>query len=439
MNQIVSTAGDAHAKALAVNLDTGIYGSIAEIGAGQEVARWFLTVGGASGTVAQTISAYDKSFSDATYGAGTRYVSRERLGAMLNREYGLLVERLGPARGATTRFFAFADTASARNYRGDNEQHAWVGLRFQTEPDAGPSEVVLHVNLTAPTATHQQQALGLLGVNLIHAVHYRRASVDDFLAALWDELTIDSLEIDVLDLAGPAFAGVDPQAVCLRLVRKGMAHAVVFDAAARVADPSSILRKRPVIVDPGTFATVEPFHEAMLEASGRQLRAEGIAADRDPVALLELSLNPAQGVAPDDAEILARVRRMASLGTVAVTDYRELYRLTAYLRRYTAEPIRFVIGVSLLARVLEDQFYTDLPGQLLEALGKLFASNVKVHVYPTPRAAVVSALGSAAARFGLAAGGKGVVTADDLHPGPPVENLYRYLREAGWVVPVGVG
>src|SRR5204863_367352 len=197
MRQTEPTAHDAHAKALAVNLDPGSYGSIAEIGAGQEVARWFLTVGGASGTVAQTISAYDKSFSDATYGAG------------------------------------------------------------------------------------------------------------------------------------PAFAGLDPRAICLRLVRRGMTHAVVFDAAARVAEPSGVLRKRPVIINPGVFATVEPFHEAMLGASRQQLRAEGVAAEREPVTLLELSLNPAEGEAPDDAEILARVGRMAGLGAVAVTDYRELYRLTA--------------------------------------------------------------------------------------------------------------
>src|SRR3954469_8546979 len=213
------TPRDTHARALAINLDPSVFGSFAEIGGGQEVARWFLTVGGASGTVAQAISAYDKSFSDATYGAGTRYVSRGRLGAMLDREYGLLVERLRPAAGPATRFFAFADTASARNYRGDNEQHAWVGLRFQLEPDAGPSDVVLHVNLMDPTAARQQEALGLLGVNLIHAAFHRRASADDLLAALWDNLTIDRLEIDVLDLAGPAFSDLDPRALCLRLVR----------------------------------------------------------------------------------------------------------------------------------------------------------------------------------------------------------------------------
>src|SRR5688572_26445752 len=169
------TATDAHAKALAINLDSLIYGSFAEIGAGQEVARWFLRVGAAAGTVAQTISAYDKEFSDQTYGAGSRYGSRERLLAMLDHEYDLLIRRLGPTRGRDTRFFAFADTVAARNFKGDNEQHGWLGVRFQAEPSAAPSDVLVHVNLMDPAAQLQQEALGLLGVNLIHATLYQRA------------------------------------------------------------------------------------------------------------------------------------------------------------------------------------------------------------------------------------------------------------------------
>src|SRR2546425_5592145 len=195
-------AKDTHAKALAINLEASIYGSFAEIGAGQEVARWFLTVGAASGTVAQTISAYDKAVSDDTYGAGTRYVSRERLLAMLDHEYKLVTERLGPARGTRTCFFAFADTVATRNYKGDNEQHGWVGLRFQTEPRSDPSDVLLHVNLMDPTAQQQQEALGVLGVNLLYGAHHARGSADEFLAGLSDALSIDRLEIDVLEQSG---------------------------------------------------------------------------------------------------------------------------------------------------------------------------------------------------------------------------------------------
>jgi hypothetical protein len=435
-SQLGPARADVHAKALAINLDPSIYGTIAEIGAGQEVARWFLTVGGASGTIAQAISAYDKTYSDVTYGAGTRYVSEERLQAMLDREYRLLVERLGPTRGADTRFFVFADTASARNYKGDNEQHGWVGIRFQPELRAEPSDIVLHVNLMDATAQLQQQALGLLGVNLIHAAYHFRSSPDDFLTALWDALTIDRLEVDVLHLRGPAFAHVDSRAGCLRLIRRGMARAIVFDSAGRVVEPAAVLRKRPLIVSRSLHATVGQFHPATVAASMRELRAEGIAAARDPVALVEVSLKPPLDNPPEDPEVLAGIGLIGKDGPIAVTDFGEPYLLANYLRRYTVEPIRFAWDVSQLARILEERFYTGLPAAILEGLGKLFAANVKVHVYPMPREAVLTALGPSADHFRLTASAAGVVTADDLHPRPPVEHLYRYLREAGWVLPL---
>ncbi len=429
---------DVHAKALAVNLDPSTYGTIAEIGAGQEVARWFLTVGGASGTVAQTISAYDKTFSDATYGAGTRYVSKERLLAMLDREYRLLIERLSPDRGAGTRFFVFADTASARNFQGDNEQHAWAGVRFQHEPGAEPSDILLHLNLADPTAQRQQQALGILGVNLIHATFFRRGgSPDEFLAAVGDELSPDRLEVDVVELGGPGFAAWDGRAVALTLVRRRMCRAVVFDRSGRVVEPSSVLRKRPLVVERGLFATAEPFHEAMLRVSERHLRAEGVPLGRDPAGLLEFSLRPVMGGAPDDTEALARVDRLVPLAAVAVTGFGEAYLLAEYLRRYTTEPVRFAFGVSLLARVLDERFYDRLPGRLLEGLGKLFAQNIRVHVYPMRRQDVLAALGPRADRFRLGGSGGDAVTVDDLHPAPPVDHLYRYLRAAGLVMPVG--
>jgi hypothetical protein len=427
---------DVHAKALAINLDPSIYGTIAEIGAGQEVARWFLKVGGASGTIAQTISAYDKTYSDVTYGAGTRYVSEERLRAMLDHEYRLLVERLGPTRGAETRFFVFADTASARNYKGDNEQHAWIGLRFQPELRAEPSDIVLHVSLMDAAAQLQQEALGLLGVNLIHAAYYCRSSTDDFLAALWHELTIARLEVDVIHLSGPAFANVDSRAGCLRLIRRGMTRAIVLDASGRVVEPAAVLRKRPLIVSRSLHATVGQFHEATVAASMRELKAEGIAAGRDPVALVEVSLKPFLGDPPQDPEVLAGLKLVGKDSAVAVTDFGEPFLLANYLRRFTAEPIRFAWDVSQLARIFEERLHADLPAAILESLGKLFAANVKVHVYPMPREAVLAALGPSTDDFRLTASAAGVVTADDLHPRPPVEHLYRYLREAGWVLPL---
>ena len=200
---------DIHAKALAINLAATCYGTFAEIGAGQEVARWFLSAGAASGTVAQAISAYDKTVSDDTYGAGTRYVSRERLLAMLDHEYQLLLTRLRTSRGDHTRFFAFADTVATRNYQGTNEQHGWLGVRFQAEPGGEPNQILLHINLMDPTAPLQQQAIGTLGVNLIYAAYHQRSSSTAFLAGLFDDLTSERLEIDVLEITGPVFAGSD--------------------------------------------------------------------------------------------------------------------------------------------------------------------------------------------------------------------------------------
>src|ERR1700689_1465075 len=218
---------DIHAKALAINLEASFYGTFAEIGAGQEVARWFLSVGAASGTVASVISASDKTVSDDIYGAGTRYVSKERLLAMLDHEYEILLSRLGKDRGAHTRFFAFADTVATRNYQGTNEQHGWLGFRFQAEPRGEPNQVLLHITLRDPKAQLQQQALGTLGVNLIYACHHQRSSPKSFLAGLFDDLSLERLEIDVLELTGPVFAGTDSRLWCLDLLHAGMCHALV--------------------------------------------------------------------------------------------------------------------------------------------------------------------------------------------------------------------
>ena len=229
----ISIQRDTHGKALALNLDPSIYGTMAEIGAGQEVARWFLSVGGASGTVAKTISAYDKKVSDDIYGAGTRYVSKERLGAMLEYEYRLLLDRLSPARGKDTRFFVFADTVAARNYQGSNQQHGWLGICFQTEANSPPSQMLLHINLRDSSAQLQQQAIGILGVNLIYAVFHQRLGIEPFLAGLFDELSIARIEIDLIEFNGSAFADQDARVWHLALLRRQMAHAVVFDSSGK--------------------------------------------------------------------------------------------------------------------------------------------------------------------------------------------------------------
>ena len=280
-------------KALEINLDPSEYGTFAEIGAGQEVADWFLRVGGASGTVAQTICAYDKAFSDERYGPGTRYVSRERLLAMLDHEYRTLEAQLREPRGHEVRFFAFADTVAARNFKGDNEQHGWVGLRFQAESGAPPSDVLLHVALRDHDVEQQRTALGVLGVNLVHAAFHQKAEARPFLAAVFEGLSLDRLEIDVVELAGPAFAGQDSRLWCLEALRLGLARALLFDAAGRPDQPSTVLRKRSLIVE-GRTTGVEVDPRTLIATAFAQLDREA-RPEHQPMLLLDVRLEQLTG------------------------------------------------------------------------------------------------------------------------------------------------
>jgi hypothetical protein len=430
-----ATASNAHAKALAINLDASIYGTFAEIGAGQEVAQWFLRVGAASGTVAQTICAYDKAFSDDRYGKGTRYVSRERLLSMLEREYTLVSTELGPTRGATTRFFSFADTVAARNFKGDNDQHGWVGVRFQADALGTPSDVLLHVELRDPTAEQQSEALGILGVNLIDVAFHHRDASGEFLGSLFEGLSSKSLEIDVVELSGPAFKGVDARLWCIRALRQQMCHVVVFDTDGRAVEPSTVLRKRPLIVESGRFESPAPFQAELLKSAQRQLAKEFPALQTPPTTLLALSVDDASDAKTPDAELLGRVDRLVELSAVAVTNFVQVYRLVEFLKRYTGEPIRLAVGVLTLAKLFVEDYYRALPGNLLEGLGRLLAENVRLYVSPVPVEAcrahfVTSGLG---AMFELPASGP--VTVEHLRPRAPMGELLSYVRAAGWLVP----
>jgi hypothetical protein len=427
-----STASNTHAKALALNLDPSIYGTFAEIGAGQEVAQWFLRVGAASGTVAQTICAYDKAFSDDRYGRGTRYVSRERLLSMLDREFTLLQGELGPARGSTTRFFSFADTVAGRNFKGDNDQHGWLGIRFMLEPGSAPSDILLHVELRDPTSTRQSESLGLLGVNLIDAAFHHRASPTDFLTSLFDGLSSKNLELDVIELSGPAFIGIDARLWCLRALLQGACNVIVFNRAGQAVEPSTMLRKRPLIVESGRFASVAPYQLEILQSAQQQLAKEFPSVGTTPTTLLAITVGKAADAEPVE-ELLARVERMVEFAAVAVTDLAEAYRLVAFLKRYSSEPIRLAVGVLSFAKLFVEEYYRALPGSLLEGLGKLLTENVRLYVSPVPLEACQAELGGGlAAMFELPA--QGLVTVEHLRPRPPLDELLRYVRAAGWLV-----
>ncbi|HEX4576974.1 MAG TPA: hypothetical protein VH117_06460 [Edaphobacter sp.] len=428
---------DIHAKALAINLEASCYGTFAEIGAGQEVARWFLSAGAASGTVAQAISAYDKTVSDDLYGAGTRYVSKERLLAMLDHEYQLLLARLAKDRGAHTRFFVFADTVATRNYQGTNEQHGWLGVRFQAEPEGPPNQILLHINLGDPTAQLQQQAIGTLGVNLIYAAYHQRSSSKSFLAGLFDDLSLERLEIDVLELTGPVFAGVDSRLWCLDLLRTGMSHALVFDSNAQLVEPATPLHKRPLLVQRTLHGHPGPSVAEAFQAARQMFLAEGISFDREPLTLLEVNTPDLQGsAASDNAELLALIEQLAPLGAVIVTNYPGGYQLLNYLRRYTAAPIRVIIWISMFLQLMEERVLPALPGAILESFGRLLATDVTIYVAPMRKETLLAALGAMPEGLLRESRDRDLQTLDDLLPKPPLDHLYRYLRFSGRIVPL---
>lgn len=428
---------DIHSKALAINLEASIYGTFAEIGAGQEVARWFLSVGAASGTVAQAISAYDKIVSDDTYGAGTRYVSKERLLAMLDHEYQLLQARLAKDRGAHTRFFVFADTVATRNYQGTNEQHGWLGFRFQAEPEGEANDVLLHIDLGDPTPQLQQQAIGTLGVNLIYACYHQRSSPALFLASLFEDLSSERLEIDVLELTGPVFSGTDPRLWCLDLLRRGMSRGLVFNSAAQVVEPSTPLHKRPLILQRTLGGHPGPSAAETFQAARQKFLAEGIHSDHERLTILEITTQNLEGAAAsDNAQLLARIEQLAPLGTVVVTNYPEDYHVVDYLRRYTAAPIRWIVWISMFLQIMEKTVYPSLPGVLLEDLGRLLYTDVTVYVAPMRKESLVAALGSLPEGLVRESPGRELLTLDDFLPKPPLEHLFHYLRAAGRIIPL---
>ena len=366
MSEPTSSAGAATSrKALAINLDRSAYGAFAEIGAGQEVVRHFFKAGGASGTVAKSISAYDMRVSDAIYGHPQRYVSRQRLEQMLDHEYGLLVDRLKAERGPVTRFFAFADTVATTPHDGKGQGHSWIGIRFQDQPGAEPSEVILHLRLWDKDAGRQQDALGAVGVNLIHAALNTRDSVDTFLTALVDEVGSGRVEIEFAHFSGPAFGAFDNRAAALRLVRLGLTDAVLFGPEGDPQVPSEYFYKRSVLVARGTFRPVSLVNEDMLACALRALPEGG----KEVIALFEMCI----GSDPHpEAELIDRIRLVGAMQhPLLVTRHRGWYRLPAYFRLHTTGSITLVAGMNNLVDLFNPEHYTHLEGGVLDALREI--------------------------------------------------------------------
>jgi hypothetical protein len=276
-------------KALTINLDEPRYGTFAEIGAGQEVARQFFQAGGAAGTVAKSISAYDMKFSDAVYGKAARYVSRERLALMLDREYDLLIQRLKEIRGDRSAFFVFADTVAAKSFKGTNECHGWMGVRFQAEANASASDIILHVRMWDKENILQQQALGIIGVNLIYGAFYYISDQDRFIRSLADNLTVDRIEVDMINFAGPLFSEVDNRIMSLKLVECGLTNAVMFSPKGEVLQPSEVLYKKAILVERGSFRPVTLVSQDMLRCALTEFLLEPGVNAEDVVVLLVMS------------------------------------------------------------------------------------------------------------------------------------------------------
>jgi hypothetical protein len=426
-----------HQKALSINLEAMAFGSFAEIGAGQEVSRWFLRVGGASGTVAKTISAYDKEVSDDLYGAGTRYVSKERLQAMLDDEWQQLLGQLQAKRGATTRFFSFVDTVSARNFSGTNECHGWVGVRFQQRPGGVPNDVILHVNLQGPSNEQQQEAVGILGVNLLYAVRHAVGSPEEFLGSLFEELGLARVEIDCMELKGPAFEKWDRRELHALLVAGEYGQAVVFPADGNLLPPTEVLYKRSVVLAPDRFDRVERLHAELIQNTLAELPVEELKESKGGLGLFCLSTFSASPEVRGATakEIVKGVEALQKMGYgVMVFRAREIYIMSAFVSRYTKSRIHFAIGLPVLVRVLEDQ-YKNLAGSRLEALAHLFGQNVRVSVYPAPEEEVEKLLNAAGIKGWRWKGTNGMVQADELHASEPLDFLYQYLLGSKLILP----
>jgi hypothetical protein len=401
-------------KALAINLAAKWYGSIAEIGGGQEVARWFFQAGGAAGSVARTICAYDMAISDGIYGPAKRYVSRERLHAMLDHEFALVADQLKQKHGDSRSFFAYANTVATRRFNSAECGRGWIGIRFQTRPHEEPSQITVHAHLRDSLADREQDALGVLGVNLIYGAFFLHQNATDLVASLMDDLSRERIEIDMIKFSGPAIRGIDNRLMSLQLVEKGFTDAAMFTADGEVVQPSEVLYKKPILVERGSFRPVTKLTLDLLEMAREAFLKEPGVDGQEPVVLAEMSLkNLSSSPDTEHSDFLARADILGALGfDVLVSRFERDYQVAEYLSAYTDKLIGFAIGLPTVKQLVEEQFYTELSGGVLEGAGRLFKHSVKAYVYPArdPKTGKIE-------------------TIDDVRMPTPWEHLRRLLRE----------
>lgn len=374
-------------KALKINLAKRFYGTFAEIGAGQEVARYFFQAGGASGSIAKTISAYDMTFSDSIYGKepGGRYVCESRLLKMLEKEFQLLQERLADTRGKDHQFFAFSNTVAALNFSRTNEAHGWMGVRFQHVPGSEISEVVIHVRMLDPQNVLQQDAIGIIGVNLMYASLFLQRDPEAFINSLMDHLDNTRIEVNFIRFGGKVFEDVDNRLMNLHLLKQGMTHAIMFDEQGSVVLPADHLHHKNVLVVRGSFRPPTLVSLDMIKSGLANFAKDIGKRESEIVAVSEITISTLKAEAGDvtKEDFLARVDLICALGQkTLITNYPQYYKLANYFARMSVPNLGLVLGIYNFQQVFTDEEYSNVEGGILSALGQLFRDNVKVYIYP---------------------------------------------------------
>jgi hypothetical protein len=408
-------------KALRINLDPDIYGTFSEIGAGQEVVRHFFRAGGASGTIAKAMSAYDKDFSDAIYGKEekNRYVCEPRLRKMVEHEYGLIEERLSREKHPSKKFFSYANTIATIDFKKRYQGHGWMGIKFQTSPEKEPNEVVLHVKLHENEASLQQETIGVLGVNILYGCYFYYQNPREYLKSLYDNLTRDQIEIDMISMEGPDFDGVDNRLLSLQLVKNGFTDAVIFSPDGKNLQPSDLLYKKNILTIRGSFRPVTKVNIDMIINGYNAFVKENRVDSDDLQVLFEITLsNLKSGGDIDEQDFIDRADILCSLGqTVLISNYQEYYKLIRYFSTMTKKRMGLIMGTNNLDALFDEKYYRDLDGGILEAFGVLFTRDLKVYIYPSKLE-----------------GKEELVTSENIDIHPRLRPLYNYLVNNGRIV-----
>ena len=409
-------------KALAINLDDRKYGTLVEIGAGQEVSRFFFQAGGAAGTIAKTMSAYDMTVSDSIYGEeeSGRYVCRSRVEKMLDREFPLLVDRVSEVRSKTSQYFAFANTVAAKGYKSKKDCHGWLGVKLQLYPGAEPSMITLHVRMLDNSNQQQQEALGILGINLIYGGFYKFDNPEQLLKELKDNLK-GRIEIDFANFSGPYFEDIDNKYIALCLVKAQLAPAAMISPESEVLLPSEALYKKNLLVARGAFKPVTIVNVDMEKCAKAAFKKERGVNDKNTIYLAEISMADYMNEGEVNIkDFLNRVELLNDLGyNVLISSYMRFFSMRAYLNRISKKKLGIVLSVPNIIDIFNEQFYEGMEGGILESFGKLFASGTRLYVYP---------------RVDINTGE--MVTTETLKVPEHLKHLYLYLLDNRYIVPL---